>query len=119
MTQDLDQVRKIFLDEVDEDVRADNEEKIKEWEQGLIHNEALLSWKEHDLTKAIAHKAKDTFKELGLLLASNRALTDEQRRSLWGKQDAMQWFLSLTEQDPKGEIERIETEIKTALNATN
>lgn len=115
--KELDEVRKIFLTEVDEETRLDNEQKIIEWETGLRENEAMADWRDHDITKKIAQQAKQTYKELSMQLATNRNLTDEQRRSFWGRQDACLFILSLIEVDAKGAIERIHNEIKTAIAA--
>lgn len=108
-------VRKIFLTEVDEETRADNEKLIKEWEQGLIHNEAFKDWQDHDVSREIADQARRSYIDCALSLASNRQLTDEQRKSTWAKQDAALWLLSLIDKDAKGTIKRIEEEIKRVL----
>ena len=117
--KELEDIRKIFLADVDEETRLDNEKTIIEWETGLRENEAIAEWREHDITKKIVLQVKQSYKDHAMQLAINRTLTDEQRRSLWGKQDACLFILSLTEIDAKGAIERIHNEIKTALNATN
>jgi hypothetical protein len=114
--KDIEKVRQIFLaDDVDDEVRAENEEKIREWEEGLLKNEALLSWRDHDITKLIAAQAKISFKDLAIQLANNRTLTEDQRKSLWAQQDAMKWLLTLTEMDPASELKRIHEEIRAAL----
>lgn len=119
MNDDLDQVRQIFVSEVDDELRAENEAQIKDWEEGLIHSQAMQGWQSHDITKEIAKGARDSYKSIALMLANNRELTEQQRYSLWGRQDAMKWLLTLIEEDAKGELERINQEIKAALNATN
>lgn len=118
MMKELDEARKIFLlDEVDEEIRADNEKKILEWEKDLYENETLGDWINHDITRKIIQEAKNSYKEISLTLALNRSLTDEQRKTFWGKQDAMIWLISLGAKDTQKEIENIKNEIKTALNA--
>jgi hypothetical protein len=115
MMKELDKVREIFLSEVDEETRLDNEQKIAEWETGLRENEAIADWREHDITKQIARQAKDSYKELSLQLALNRSLSPEQRHSMWGRQDACLFILSMTEVDARGRLEQIQKEIKQAI----
>lgn len=114
---DIEKLREIWLSDVDEETRKENEEQIKEWERGLIRNEALLDWRSHDITREVAQQAKKTYKDLFFTLAERRDLSDEKRMSIWAKQDAIQWILSLTEQDPVKELERIKKEIRMAINA--
>lgn len=118
---DLDKLRDIYIaDEgLTEEERADNAAKITEWERGLRESEALLSWKEHDFTREITARAKEHYRALGIRLATVRTLTEQERLSMWAKQDAMAWLLSLSQDDPKKEIELITNEIKLALDATN
>lgn len=119
MIPELDKVREIFLTEVDEETRAENEAQIKEWETRLQESEALIDWRDHDITRQIARQARESYRDLALQLSNNRKLTDVERQSLWAKQDAALWILSLTEKDGKGMLEQVKTQIKTALNATN
>ncbi len=115
---ELDQLKKAFLsDELDEETRADNERKIAEWEQGLLDNEAFASWQDSDITKQVVRQLKESYKDFGFLLATNRELTDVQRASLWAKQDAAVWLLSLVDPDAKGIVDAIQSEIRTALAA--
>lgn len=117
--KELEIIRAQFLaDDIDPEDREENEQILKEWERGLIHNEAYLSWQEHDITREIAKKMKSEYKDAAMVLADNRSLTDTQRASLWAKQDACKFILSLTEKDSKGQLEQIQNEIKRAINAT-
>jgi hypothetical protein len=119
MIKELEKVREIFLsEEIDEELRADNEERIKEWEQSLIQSEAFASWQDHDITKNIVSQIKSSYKEIGVQLSTDRKLTETQRQSLWAKQDACTFLLELTEKDAKGTIEKITNEIRQAINAT-
>ncbi len=54
-----------------------------------------------------------------MLLVENRSLTEAERLSVYAKQDAAKWILSLTEKDAPKELERIHSAIKQALDATN
>lgn len=116
--KELDELRAAFLSpEIDSETRVENEEKIREWEQGLVMNEAFAGWQSHDVTRQIVAQAKQSYKEMALLLAENRHLKEGERLSLWAKQDAIVWLLSLTERDAKGALDNIRDEIRTALNA--
>lgn len=115
----LDEIRAKFLSpDIDPEDREDNERLLKEWEAGLIQNEAYISWQEHDITREIAQKMKEEFKEFAQILSENRTLTQEQRVSLWAKQDACRFILSLTEKDARGQIEQIQSEVKRASSVT-
>jgi hypothetical protein len=112
---DLDRVRDIFLSDVDEDTRKENEEQIRQWETALIQHQAFAGWQSNDISLQIVKQAKETYKDISLQLASNRTLTDAQRNSLWAKQDACLFLLSLIEKDAKGALEQIHREIRAAL----
>lgn len=116
---DLEKIREIFLTEVDEETRLDNEQKIIEWETGLRENEAIANWREHDVTQSIIAKARESYKDAAILLALDRRLSNEVREKLWAKQDAYLFLLSLMDTDAQGELQRIHTEIRQALNVTN
>lgn len=117
MNDELNQIRKIWLDPetVDDEDRRDNEEKIKEWERALIENENFLGWQEHDVTKQILKQARENYKEISLILATNRELTDRQRMEYWGKQDAALWLITLGDHNAKLTLESINLEMRTAL----
>lgn len=114
----LQHVRSVFLDEDDEETRLDNEAKIASWEQTLVESETFIDWRSHDVTRKIAKQAKDTYRSLAAQLSYNRSLTEEERKSMWAKQDAMLWLLSLTEQDARASLEQVHKEIERAFNAT-
>lgn len=117
--KELETIRARFLvDDLDEEDRADNEALLKEWEEGLVHNEAYLEWQSNDITREISQKMKAEYKEFGLILSTNRTLTEEQRKAIWAKQDACMFILSLTDRDAKGAITQIKNEIKKAISAT-
>ena len=115
--KDLDKVRDIFASaDVDEETRTENEEQIREWETALIQNEAFAQWQTHDITRQIVTKAKESYKDIALRLASDRALTHDARLSLWAKQDACVFLLSLIDTDAKGALEQIKREIRRVLS---
>lgn len=119
MMKELDDLKKIFLaDDVDDETRADNETKIREWEQELVANENLAGWLDHDVTKDIINNARKSYIDLGVMLATRRDITEATRQSLWARQDAMLWLITLAEKDAKGAIQAINDEIRKALNAT-
>lgn len=117
--KELEIIRAQFLaDDIDEEDREDNERILQEWENSLIQNTAFVEWRNHEITREIVQKIKTQYKEFAVSLYSNRSLTDTQRQSLWAKQDACMFILSLTEKNAKEEIEHIQKEIKAAISVT-
>jgi len=115
----LEKIKQIFLaSDVDDETLEDNQSKIDEWQKTIIENENLKSWQEHDVTRLIVKQCKDTYKDLSIMLAKNRSLSDEERKSLWGKQDACLFILSLASGDPESSLKQVEEEINHALSAT-
>jgi hypothetical protein len=90
---------------------------VREWEQSLHQNEVIQSWQGHDFTKKLISKAGEAYKDFALVLANNRTLTQEQRMSLWAKQDAIKFLISLGGEDAKGANEAIHQRIRAALSA--
>lgn len=116
MIKELEKVTEIFLaDDVEADDRSENRKQLIEWEQGLEQNRLFLSWQGHDITAQISKKAKDSYKEFGIQLATDRTLTEAQRQSLFAKQDACAFVLSLTEKDALTEIKTILRQIEVAI----
>ena len=119
MSPDLEKLKDIYLTDVDPETREENLEQIRDWEQSLLKHEGYQGWREHDVTKEISAKAKETYIDASLLLATSRELTPEQQHILWAKQDAALWILTLTEMDVKTAIAYIEKQIHQALAVTN
>lgn len=120
MNKELDALKAVFLaPTLDEETRAENEEQLRQWEQQLIESEAFQSWKDHDITKQIVAKAKSSYVECAIMLATRRNLTDDKRQAVYAQQDAIKWLLSLTEVDAKGAMEAVQQKIRAALNATS
>lgn len=118
MHKELEYLKAKFLaDDIDAEDREENLQLIKDWEKGLIQNEAFINWQNHDITQEIIKKAKEVYKDMSLILALNRTLTEEKRFSLWAKQDACLFLLSLCDKDAKNELENIHKEIKAAISA--
>lgn len=118
MSTDLEKIKNIYLDsDIDEEDYADNLSRITEWESSLRQNEDIASWQESDITKSIAKQAKESYKELAMSLITNREMTEKQRLSVWAKQDAMLWIISMVAKDAKGNLEQIHKEIKQAIKA--
>jgi hypothetical protein len=113
---EIQKVREIFLTDLDEETRADNEAKIREWEEQIIRNQAYLDWREHDITTEINKMVRQAYKEHAMALASNRTLTEEERKALWAKQDACLFILSLTDQNAKSALESVLREIRQVLS---
>lgn len=114
--KELEEIKKIFLsDEIDEEDRLDNEAKIKEWETALLKSDALSSWASSDVTKDLVVLVKKAYRDHALRLIERRDLTEQERMSLWAKQDACLFLLSLIQKDPKRDIEQLKKEIELAL----
>jgi hypothetical protein len=116
--RELEDLRAFFLTDVDPETRADNEQRIKDWEQSLRVNRAFAEWQALDITQDILRQAKQTYLEASTALATNRALTDDQRARFWASQDASLWIVSLISKDAAAEIATIESEVRHALSAT-
>lgn len=114
----LEEARKIFLTDVDEETQLENLERINEWEQSLRLNSAFLQWQESDISKMLIKEFKVTYKNASLRLAQTRALTEAERASLWATKDACLMVLSLLAKDAKNEVESVHKEIDYALNST-
>jgi hypothetical protein len=115
---DIDLLRARFLTDVDEETKAENLEQIREWERGLRENLAYQQWRDHDITRQVTAEARKTHTELALLLATKRDLTPEERQSVYARQDAMRWLMSLTEKDGAAAAKAIEADIRRALAAS-
>lgn len=113
---EIQKIREIFLADVDEETRADNEAKIREWEERIIRNQAYIDWREHDITKEINKAVRNAYREHAIALATNRTISEEQRKALWAKQDACLFILSLTDQNAKTALESVLREIRQVLS---
>lgn len=117
--KELEDAKKLFLSsDIDEEFLEDNREMIADWESDLIKNENFLNWQQHDVTKEIVQRVKESYRDNAIILIRKRDLTETQRASLWAKQDAAIWILSLTEVDAKGAIEAIQNQIKKSLEVS-
>lgn len=119
MNSNLDKAREIFLTDVDDETRTENLEKIREWEQSLRDNEAMADWKEHPITKSIIEQARKAHIDACLSLTDRMRDSIELRARYFALKDATLWLISLAASDPKAEIERLNNEIRQAINATN
>jgi hypothetical protein len=117
MQDNLEQLKSIYLaDDVDAETRADNLALITSWQKELTELDEYASWQEHDVTKRIIAQAKKSYVDHSLLLARSRELTDTARFSLWAKQDAVLWLISLASRDVKKEIAHLNALITRALS---
>jgi hypothetical protein len=112
----LDDARKIFLTGVDEETLRENEAEIQSWEQDIRANEAFAEWQKQDISKSIAERAKETYVECAITLATNRELKEPDRWNLYAKQDAVLYIITLIASDAKEVIASIEMEIKNKLS---
>lgn len=117
MDDDLEKLRKIYLaDDLDDDERAENEQRISEWAKSLRENSDLAVWQAHDITRRIVKQTREAYKELAMQLATNRTLTEEQRSAIWAKQDAMDWILSLLDTNAQEVVNSLRKEVKQAIS---
>lgn len=119
INDNLNKIREVFLaDDVDEEDRKDNEERINAWSKALTENKSMVEWQKQDITQLIIRQAKESYKESAMQLIRNRTLTPEQRASIYAKQDAMLWLLSLIETDAEKSLEQVQKEIQRAVDVT-
>lgn len=115
--KELEKIKEIYLSsDVDDEDYQENLQKITEWESSLRQNEDFASWLESDVTKSILEQAKTAYRDFAMTIMAGRDLTDAQRASLFAKQDAALWLISLIDKDTKGAVKQILTEIRRALN---
>jgi hypothetical protein len=119
MMKELEQAKKIFLTDVDDETLAENQEQIRAWESSLQQNKAYERWKAHDLTVELNKRVKTSYRDFAMVLATNRSLTEEQRTSIYAKQDACLFILGLTDQDAENAIASVLREIRQTINATS
>lgn len=115
---EIERAKAIFLTDVDEETYKENLQRITEWERTIQTNESYLMWREHPITQEITQKAREAYRDLAIALAENRSLTEEQRKSLWARQDACMFILSHTDKDARGTLENVLREVRRALNVT-
>lgn len=116
---DIETLKSIFVNdtEVDEETRKDNLEMISHWEKGLRASNAFASWQGHPVTVDILSQARKSYTDTVLALGRDKRLTPDERSSLFAKQDAMLWLISLASKDVKIELAGINAEIQRALAA--
>ena len=115
---ELNKAKEIFLEDVDDETREENLEKIREWEQSLIESEAYQSWIEHPITQDILKRAREQYSQTVMVLGTRKDLPEKDKLAFWGIQEAALWLMGLGSQDAKGEIERVHSEIRQALEVT-
>lgn len=112
---DLEKLKEIYLDPtLSKEEIEDNARYIDKWEKVLIESKGFSSWLKDPITTDIFNNARTSYIELSRLLIEKRDLTERERLSIYARQDAMLWILSL-----KGGAEQtitsIDKEIKIAL----
>ncbi len=115
---ELEQLKRVFLTDIDEETLLENQEKITEWEKDLVESEEYISWQEHPVTQKILKQATQTYIDSVIMLGKNRLLSDDQRAKLFGEQDASLWLVSLMAEDKKSHLESIKNDIRRAIDAT-
>lgn len=113
---DIEKIKDIFLaEDIDSEDYSQNLEDIKLWENDLFENENLLSWQEHDVTKSLVKKARESYQDLSMKLILKRDLLKNERRIVYAKQDAMLWLIGLATGEPAIAIQQINDDIKKVL----
>lgn len=112
----LDEAKKVFLtDDLDGETYQHNLGVIREWERSMLNNEALVDWREHDVTKKLNEKAKAEYMQASLRLMRDRDLSEQTRMSLYAKQDACTLIFELSGGNAVATIEEVEKEIKREI----
>lgn len=112
----LEQAREIFVTDVDDEIKADNLDKIREWDKSIRENSAFAQWQASDISQLLVKQFRVMYQEASLQLAERRELTSEQRASLWAKKDAALVVLDIISRDVRREIETVHKEIDYALS---
>ena len=115
--ENLQKLKEIYLTDVDAQSYQENLERITEWEKALIAHENMASWQAHQTTIDIKKQAKESYVFFCVQLATNRKLTDEQRISIYAKQDACLWIMTLGNDHALEDIRAIQRDIQIALQA--
>ena len=116
--RELDQLREVFLTDVDEETEQENLERLSDWERSLRDNKAFSDWQSLEITASILEQTKETYRDIAIQLSENRKLSEAERQVLWARQDAAEWLVQLMGRDAKAELHQVESEIKRALSAT-
>lgn len=112
----IDKLRKIFLsDETDEETRQDNLKQITEFENGLARSSALKDWQNHEITHEIISFLKAQLGKISVTLGTNSELDEKARTLLFANRTAILWLLSVVNEDPEMEYQRINAEINKAI----
>jgi hypothetical protein len=114
--KDLEKLREVFLaSDIDDEDYQDNLDKISEWENALRSSENFIAWQKDDVTREILSRAKLSYRENGVKLASDRNLDQIKINAIWAKQDALLLMINLIEGNHESTIKQINNEIKQAL----
>lgn len=118
--KEIDDLKKIFLNpSIDPEDRADNEKKLLEWEESVRDCESFAEWADHDVSRSIVRKARTSYVEMAVRLATDRKLTEQERGSLYAQQDACIWLLRMIDKEnAKANLASIKEEIQRALIAS-
>lgn len=114
----LEEAKRIFLTDVDEETYKENLERIEAWQKELLDSEEYISWQEHPFTQKVLKKARETYVMTVVVLGKRRNLSDEMLAELRGAQDATAWLIDLMSEDKKSQLISLQEEIKKAVNAT-
>ncbi len=111
----IEQARDYYLDGVDAETFAENNEMITQWEQELSQNEAMVEWQATEVTKKLTQSVRSSYVTASMALVNGKELDDAGRSELFAKQSACLFVLALTEGDMKGQIAQLKKEIRARL----
>lgn len=114
----IEEAKKIFLTDVDPDDLEDNLEIIRSWEKQLIESTDYEEWRKHDITKKIAHEAREAYKDATMQLGLRRGLTEEERIKLQGHQDACVFLLSLIDRNLENSLSSLNESVQRAIRTS-
>lgn len=119
MAVDFDKLREVFLSkDIDDEDYDDNYKALNDLEREYRESVDLQEWLGHVLTKKLFDTAQEAYVSNAVRLAQDRELTEKERWSIYAKQDAMLWLLTVVEDNPTEKISLIEEQVKKALGTT-
>lgn len=115
----LQKLKEVFIDPtLPEEEQQDNLDFIKKLEDSIIQNKQIDTWLKDPITVDIMATARESYIELSLSLINKRDITEKERLSIYARQDAMLWILSLLPKDTQETLNSIDARIEQILNET-
>lgn len=119
MNTDFEKLKQIFVDnpDLDSEDSRENIEEVTQMEREFEDSRLAKDWKEHELSKRLMVQAQESYIDLALRLANDRQLTEQERLSMYAKQDAMMWFMNLVERNPEKHMKEITDKVRRAIKS--